>query len=438
MKLKLSLLATILLATSITACSEKIKQPLQGRRIDVLFNSDELHVDKSIARIKVELPKENLTPFWPQTYANSAHYPKNVKLAKKVKEAWSKSIGSGSDDDKKLLNPPIVGEKLVYTINTDGEIMARSTNKGKLVWKTKLETQEEDLLVFTGGLAVGKYLYVTAGSGDVVAYNPQTGKKVWQVNIGSPIRSAPALAEDKLFILTYDNHIYALSTKDGSLIWTHSSIEEGLAILGGATPAVSKGVVIVPYSSGEIYALRTSDGRYLWHDSLSLTVGGDPFSSLVDIEASPVIAGNVVYAVNHNGQLTSFHLGTGNRLWSQKISATQTPWVAGNMIYIVTENNTLVAMHRQRGQVKWITNLRKVLEVGLNKKLEGKISWAGPILAGNRLIVNSSNGFALSFSPQTGKALSAVKLPDDTDLAPVVADGTLYFLSTDGDLTAYR
>jgi len=435
--MKYSLLA-LLIAVTITACESAPKETLQGKRIDILFNNIVVDADPSLKNILVEVPAEINTPFWPQAYSNSAHYPQHAKLPKKVTQAWSKSIGRGSDDRGSLLNPPIVGEKAIYAMNTEGEVIARSTHKGKVLWKAELNAEEKEQLSFTGGMALGKHLYVTAGSGDVIAYDPQTGEQIWQVNMGSPIRSAPTLAEDKLFVLTYDNHTYALSTKDGSLIWTHSSIEENLAILGGASPAVSKGIVIVPYSSGEVYALRTTDGRYLWHDSLSLNVGGDPFASLVDIEASPIIAGSTVYAVNHNGQLTAFHLGTGSRLWSTPISATQTPWVAGNMIYVVTDNNTLVAIHRQAGKVKWIADLVEILETARNKKVEKSTIWAGPILAGNRLIVNTSTGYALSFSPKTGIPLSAVELGDGSELPPVTAAGSLYFLTTDGELTAYR
>lgn len=431
---KFTALGTALL---LVACSNAPKEVLEGKRIDILFNPAEVRVDPAVSHIDVELPVAETTPSWPQAYGNAAHYPRHVDIPKKVTQAWSKSIGDGSGDDSSLLNTPIVGNGTIYTVDTDGEVQARNIETGKLIWDAEIEVEEADQLSFSGGLALGDYLFVTAGSGDVLAYNPKTGEKVWQVNMGAPIRSAPTLAEGKLFVLTYDNNTYALNTKDGSLVWTHSSIEEGLALLGGAAPAVDKGVVVVPYSSGEVYALRTTDGRYLWHDSLSTHVGGDPFSSLVDIEASPVISGNVVYAVNHNGQLTSFHLGTGERLWSQPVSATQTPWVAGNMIYVVTDSDTLVALHRARGQVKWIVDLPAVLEHATGKKPEDVI-WAGPVLAGKRLIVNTSNGYALSFSPFDGSPLSAVELGDGSSLPPIASGGTLYFLTSDGDVTAYR
>jgi outer membrane protein assembly factor BamB len=436
--MKRHVLTALIVSLALTGCSKAPKEKLKGKRIDILFNQVIVEVNPLLANVDVEIPPEINMPFWPQTYGNAAHYPQHVKLPKKVTETWTKSIGKGSGDNRSLLNPPIVGENAIFTLNTEGELVARSTHKGKVLWEAELEVEEEEQLSFSGGLALGEHLYVTAGSGDVMAYNPQTGEKVWQISVGSPIRSAPTLAEGKLFILTYDNHTYALSTEDGSLLWTHSSIEESLAILGGAAPAVADGIVIVPYSSGEIYALRTTDGRYLWHDSLSLNVGGDPFSSLVDIEASPVIADSIVYAVNHNGQLTAFHLGTGRRLWNTAISATQTPWVAGNMIYIVTDNNTLVALHRQRGQVKWIADLVNILEKASNKEIDKNTIWAGPILAGNRLIVNTSTGYALSFAPDTGKPLSAVALDDGSELPPVSASGSLYFLTTDGEISAYR
>jgi outer membrane protein assembly factor BamB len=70
--------------------------------------------------------------------------------------------------------------------------------------------------------------------------------------------------------------------------------------------------------------------------------------------------------------------------------------------------------------------------------LTDPIVWTGPVLASDRLIVGSSDGYAYAVSPYTGKVLGRIELPDPMASAPVVANGTIYFLTTDGDLVAYR
>ena len=64
--------------------------------------------------------------------------------------------------------------------------------------------------------------------------------------------------------------------------------------------------------------------------------------------------------------------------------------------------------------------------------------WAGPVLAGDKLIVVGSNGDALAVSPYTGATLGQVTLSDGMFIDPVVAGGTLYVLTDEADLIALR
>jgi outer membrane protein assembly factor BamB len=62
----------------------------------------------------------------------------------------------------------------------------------------------------------------------------------------------------------------------------------------------------------------------------------------------------------------------------------------------------------------------------------------GPILAGNLLILASSDGLLRQFDPASGELITTVKIPLGAASAPIVVDGTLYVLSTNGDLLAFR
>jgi outer membrane protein assembly factor BamB len=60
------------------------------------------------------------------------------------------------------------------------------------------------------------------------------------------------------------------------------------------------------------------------------------------------------------------------------------------------------------------------------------------VLAGDRLLVTGSAGEALAVSPYTGKILGRKSMPDSVSLPPVVADGSIYFLTDDAELVSYR
>ena len=52
--------------------------------------------------------------------------------------------------------------------------------------------------------------------------------------------------------------------------------------------------------------------------------------------------------------------------------------------------------------------------------------------------VLASDGEAVSVSPYTGEALGRIEFSDGSFIAPVLADNTLYILTQDADLIAYR
>ena len=142
-----------------------------------------------------------------------------------------------------------------------------------------------------------------------------------------------------------------------------------------------------------------------------------------------------VFAISHSGNIVSIDLRTGERIWTRVIAGVQTPWVAGDYIYLLTLEGEITALSRRDGRVRWVTQLRRYKD---QKDGEGRVEWSGPVLAGDRLIAVSSMGQLISVSPYTGEALGYITIPDGTFVPPVVANETLYILTREAQLLAYR
>lgn len=93
-----------------------------------------------------------------------------------------------------------------------------------------------------------------------------------------------------------------------------------------------------------------------------------------------------------------------------------------------------MALTRGAGEIRWITQLPRFHE----DDREQPVVWAGPVLAGGRLIIVSSDGYMAEVAPQDGKILRRQKLGGEADLPPLVAENTLIVLTKDGQLRAYR
>jgi len=324
----------------------------------------------------------------------------------------------------------------VFALDARSRAVAIDAETGEQLWRVSLEPADEEGGGYGGGMAFAdNVLYAATGYGDVFALNPGNGEMVWRKRIGIPIRAAPTVSSGRVFVISYDNRLHALSVDDGRKLWSHEGIPEVSSLLGAASPAVDGSLVVAPYSSGELVALRVENGRVSWSDSLARAGRLAELSRISGINGAPVVDNGQVFAIGHVGRMVAIDLASGAPLWEQLIASNEQPWLAGDFIYLITLEAEMVCLWRRDGRVRWVTQLPRYK----NKKSNtDQINWSGPVLASDRLVAVSSKGDALSVSPYTGKILGQIRLPDGALISPVVAGGTIYVLTDNAELIALR
>jgi outer membrane protein assembly factor BamB len=430
------ILAAAALAT-LAACSDSSKTKLPGERISVLLFDPTLKPDPTVADEHVALTRPYVNADWPQVGGGPAHVMQHVALGDVPRRVWSADIGDGSDDQRRLLAQPVVADGKVYTLDALAEVRAYRTKDGDRLWRKSLKPdQESGGGTMGGGLAVdGGRLYVTTGFAEVVALDAETGKEIWRRRVSGPVRAAPTVADGRIFVTTVEAKTHALSVEDGHQLWTHDGTSEVSTFLGGASPAVAEGIVVVAYPSGELFALRADSGRQIWSDYLPLPSRTSQAGDLADIRASPVIYQGSVYAISNSGRMAAVSLRSGARQWEQRVGGIQSPWVDGDNVYVLTSDSEIACLVRKDGRVRWVRSLPRFEN---EKKKKDAIAWAGPVLAGDRLILGGSQGVAVALSPYTGDLLGQVDMPDAISIPPAIADKTAYFVTDDADLVAIR
>jgi outer membrane protein assembly factor BamB len=410
--------------------------PLPGERISVLRLDQTLSPDPSIADVTVRLPKPWRNDAWPQSGGSANHALHHLEGSENPQPQWRISIGTGSNDELRLLASPVIAFGLVYTFDARARVSAFDVNTGALVWRRNLTPETEEAGALGGGVAIADgLLYASTGYGYVYALDAGTGKDVWQQRIGSPIRGAPTAIAGKVIAITYDNRLFTLSSQDGEVLWSHTGLPEEAGIIGSPSAAVEGDVVLAPYSSGELVALRLDNGRVIWSDQLIRSNRVAPLSSLSEIRGHPVIDRDLVVAISHSGRIVAIELRSGRRVWDRDIGGLETPWVAGDFIFLVTSQSELICLTRRSGRIKWVVQLPAFEN---EKEREDPITWNGPVLVSDRLILTASNSQAVTISPYTGELLGRIKLPDGSFIPPVVAGGTIYILTDKAELIAYR
>lgn len=430
--------------------SKRPKTPTIGERIPILTSESNADVDPSLTDVSVLLPPAQANSEWTQPGGNGPKVMEHVALGTSIGVVWTAKI-DGTTKYARLAASPVVGGDKIYVVDIYAKVHAFDAKSGAKLWVSQIGDPKDVAghisfisgemvgnrgALFGGGVSYdeGK-VYATSGLGDVSAFNAADGKLIWKVRPGGPLRGAPSISNGQLYVMSQDNQIYALKESDGSQVWSEAASLEVSGIFGVGAPAAGQGSVVAGFSSGELNAYRYENGRSLWADALSRTSISTSVASLSDVDASPVIDRGRVFAIGQGGRMVSLELVTGQRLWEINVAGISTPWIAGEWIFVIDDQARLLCLARANGKVRWISQLPRYVH---NKKKNGPIIWTGPILAGDRLIVASSQGQLANINPANGALQSQTKAGAPVFLPPIVANGTLYVLTNNGHLEAWR
>lgn len=412
------------------------KTPVLGQRVPILAGESGINADRTIAEVQVVLPVAAVNPDWTQPGGNAAKAMGHLALAQAPARAWSTKI-AGTTGRVRLAAAPVVADGKLFVVDTDAVVHAFNADTGAKLWSLATSADKENRkAAFGGGVSVeGGRAFATNGLGDVVAIDVASGAEVWRKKPGGPLRGAPTLALGNAYVVSQDNQLFALAQADGAVVWTQSGTPETQGVFGVAAPAAAQGTIVAGFSSGELNAYRYENGRALWSDTLSRSTISTSVSSLVDIDAEPVIDQGRVYAVGQGERMAAVELASGQRIWEQNFAGISTPWIAGEWIFVMTDDARLVCIARGSGKIRWISQLPAWRD---EEDKKGPITWVGPVLAGDRLWLANSRGELVSASPADGSVGSTIEVGNKISLTPIVANNTLYVLSDKGEITAYR
>lgn len=437
MKRYLGLILTVALLTSCTMPEwiggSSGKSKLKGDRITLLKVDTSVTPDASVADQQVHLPRPRRNTRWYKSAGEHVLTEQNPRAPWDFTQTTTIETGEGGTDITPILLRPVIADQKIFVMDAEGTVSAYPVeNPEKPLWQTHIKLDEEKARFTRGGLAYdqGK-LFVNTGYTLVVALDASNGKSLWQKTLASVTRSAPDARDGRVYVQTVDSRLYALSSLDGSIVWIHEGIAKNLIQYGGSSPVAMGDEVISSYASGEIYGLKSYNGKRIWSDSLAYDSTNNLYL-LTDIDSTPVVSEGRAFAAGKGGVLAAFDLFNGTRVWEQEFPSSNDLWVAADFVYGLSDHAELAAFYTLNGGVKWVTKLPRYED---EKDRKDFIYWSGPVMAGSRLLVVSSNGRMLSIAPMNGKIIDEYEVPKGIYSAPVIAYDNVYLYDNDADIT---
>ncbi|WP_444455724.1 outer membrane protein assembly factor BamB family protein [Rhodobacter capsulatus] len=433
-----SSIAVLGVAMVLAACEKEVH--LEGERLDPRAVLDGATVPGPVVNESkpVSLPRVVGNADWPQRAGGASHSLINASLGAGQTLVWSAPVGEGQSYRYRIAAAPVAAGGRIFTLDSRARLTATGTN-GATLWATDVaKPGDRDDDATGAGLAVeGGRVFVTTGFAELMAVEAASGKVLWRQDFDAGVGGAPTVADGVVYALARDGSAWAIDAQDGKVIWQVAGTPAVAGMSGVSAPAIAGPFVIFPFASGQMLAVDRKTGLAAWDAQVAGGRTGRGYAIVSDLTGDPVVVGGTVYAGSSAGKLGAFDATTGETRWMADEGAVSPVQVAGNAIFLISDQAQLVRLDAATGATVWKQDLPYYVKEKIKKQLEIHVN-LGPVLAGNKLFVVSSDGLVRSFDPASGALLGQADLPGGAATDAIVAGQTLYVVSRKGQLLAFR
>jgi outer membrane protein assembly factor BamB len=321
----------------------------------------------------------------------------------KVKTIWSRNVGAGVSNYYLKLRP-LVEYGRVFAAERKGGVRAYDARSGNRIWAAETKT------LISGGPGSGEGLVIVGSSdGDVVALSAETGEEKWRTRVSSEVLAPPAAANGVVVTRTADGKLFGLSVDDGSQLWVYDRSVPVLTLRGTSMPVLVSGAAVCGFDSGQLVAISLENGQTLWENRIAVPRGRSELERLVDIDADPLVADGVVYAVSFQGQIAALDLFSGNFIWQRDMSSYAGVGVHEEIIYVTDTDSFVWALDRRNSASLWRQD-----------GLKGR-QLTAPLGIDSYVVVGDFEGYVHWLSREDGRMLARVRVDGNGILAPPVA-----------------
>ncbi len=246
-----------------------------------------------------------------------------------------------------------------------GDFEVKKTTKFDRMWSIGPGGSMAQIPIIEGGL-----VYVASCNRNVYAISIGNGELVWKYKTeGIILAGSPVYSNGKVYVGSYDYILHCIDAKTGRLVWKYKT-EGEINVL----PCIDGGKVYFGSKDHNVYCLDAETGRLLWK-----------FRTFDEINACPSVKEGRLYIGSFDRFMYCIDAENGNLVWrfeTQGEIHTQNPFlVHDNVVYVASFDNYLYALTAGRGRMLW-------------KFPTGNYgNTASPVLHGNRLYINSRDGF---------------------------------------------
>jgi outer membrane protein assembly factor BamB len=338
-----------------------------------------------------------------------------------VRKIWSTGVGDGSG--KKGVNLIATYDSgSIYVADHKGSLSSIDAETGRTQWQIKLK------LPFSGGPGVsGQVVVIGTLDGQVLAFSTSDGSLVWDAQVTSEVLSAPASGDGIVVVRSIDGRVFGLDEKTGNRIWIYDHSVPLLTLRGNSELLIRAGIAFVGYDGGSVVALRLDDGTLIWEQTIVSPDGRTELERLADVGGQMVIVASDLIVSSYKKRVTSLAADSGRLLWFKDISSDSGVQVDRINLAVSDKDGHLWMLDRRNGSTAWKQD--KMAYRGLTR----------PAFYGAYVVVGDAEGYLHWLESESGEFVARVRAgKKGFSGAPVTVGTTLYVLTSNGTLSAFR
>ena len=376
---------------------------------------------------------------WTHTNGTPSHAIRHPALSPNPIPVWSAPVGAGDSRGNRITATPVAAGGVVYTLDSEAGVAAVNAATGAVLWRADLSPASDPSSDASGGgLALsGGVLFATSGFGSLTALDSRTGARLWVQDLDAAATGAPTTEGDLVYAVSRDGLGWAVETANGKVRWQVDGIGDAAGVTGPAGPAVSGRTVFFPFGAGDIVAALRDGGTRLWGAPVTGARDGAAYFELDDITGTVVVDGARLYAGNATGRIVALDAVSGERIWTAREGAVGPVWPSAGSVFAVTDAGAAIRLDAETGATVWSTQL-PTFTATRERRRKGVVAHHGPVLAGGRLWIASSDGLLRGLDPSTGAVAAQITLPAGAASAPIVVNRVMYVMDERGRLNALR
>jgi outer membrane protein assembly factor BamB/Icc-related predicted phosphoesterase len=217
------------------------------------------------------------------------------KTYPKAKTLWTARPGGG------MYSAPAVEGERVYVGDSKGLLSCYNLKNGKQLWQYPSGRR-----IF-GGPEVSEGVVVFGNVGNAIyGLDAVTGKRLWTVRTSEPVLGAVSIKGDTAYIGASDSTFRAIDIHSGKVRWAYRGVNGYIV----TKPLVTADQVIFGAWDDTLYALNRRDGSLLWK-----WAGGRPGMHYSPASVWPVAAHGKVFITDPARAMTAIDIETGRTVW---------------------------------------------------------------------------------------------------------------------------